>query len=263
MLGKVMKYDLKWVCKPLLVFYILGLVFSVATRLLGNIQNSIVFTVITQICSGAAISMMASIVINSLMRCWVRFIRNIYKDESYLTHTLPVKNGTIFLSKVLTGIILMLLSFAIILACIVIAYGTKANFEFVKNALMPIATMLEMKTGVIIAVIGIILILEFIFMLICGYLGIILGHKSNNKRIIKSVVYGLVLFIAMTITTVLILYIAGLFNKNIMNLFNTVEAPNKETMQLLMVGGIFLYLIYIIIYYIIGNIQIRKGVNVE
>ena len=67
----------------------------------------------------------------------------------------------------------------------------------------------------------------------------------------------------MTITTVLILYIAGLFNKNIMNLFNTVEAPNKETMQLLMVGGIFLYLIYIIIYYIIGNIQIRKGVNVE
>lgn len=48
------------------------------------------------------------------------------------THTLPVKNGTIFLSKVLTGIILMLLSFAIILACIVIAYGTKANFEFVK-----------------------------------------------------------------------------------------------------------------------------------
>ena len=103
MLGKVMKYDFKWVCKPLLVFYILGLIFSVATRLMGNIQNSIVFTVITQICSGAAISMMASIVINSLMRCWVRFIRNIYKDESYLTHTLPVKNETIFLSKVLTG----------------------------------------------------------------------------------------------------------------------------------------------------------------
>lgn len=263
MLGKVMKYDLKWICKPLLVFYILGLAFSGAARLLSNIQNSIVFTVITQICYGAAISMMASIVINSLMRCWVRFIRNIYKDESYLTHTLPVKNETIFLSKVLSGIILMLISFAIIFACIVIGYGTKANFEFIKNALMPIATMLEVKTGVIIAVIGIILILEFIFMLICGYLGIILGHKSNNKRIIKSVVYGLVLFIAMTITTVLILYIAGLFNKNIMNLFNTVEAPNKETMQLLMVGGIILYLIYIIIYYIIGNIQIRKGVNVE
>lgn len=263
MLGKVMKYDLKWVCKPLLVFYILGLVFSVATRLLSNIQNSIVFTVITQICSGAAISMMASIVINSLMRCWVRFIRNIYKDESYLTHTLPAKNGTIFLSKVLTGIILMLFSFTIIFACIVIAYGTKANFEFIKNALMPIATMLEMKTGVIIAVIGIILILEFIFMLICGYLGIILGHKSNNKRIIKSVIYGIVLFIAMSITTVLLLYITGLFNKNIMNLFNTVEAPNKETMQLLMVGGIILYLIYIIIYYIIGNSQIKKGVNVE
>ena len=64
MLGKVMKYDLKWICKPLLVFYILGLAFSGAARLLSNIQNSIVFTVITQICYGAAISMMVSIVMN-------------------------------------------------------------------------------------------------------------------------------------------------------------------------------------------------------
>ena len=37
MLGKVMKYDLKWICKPLLVFYILGLAFSGAARLLSNI----------------------------------------------------------------------------------------------------------------------------------------------------------------------------------------------------------------------------------
>lgn len=263
MLGKVMKYDLKWISKPLFIFYILGLAFSGTARLLSNIENSIVFTIITQICYGAAISMMVSILINSLMRCWVRFIRNIYKDESYLTHTLPVKNETVFLSKVLSGAILMLISFAIIFGCLTIGYGTKENIELIKGTLNPIAELLEMKVGVIIAEILLILILEFIFILICGYLGIILGHKSNNGRIIKSVIYGLVLFIAMTITTVLILYIAGLFNKNIMNLFNTVEAPNKETMQLLMVGGIFLYLIYIIIYYIIGNIQIRKGVNVE
>lgn len=263
MLGKVMKYDLKWICKPLLVFYILGLAFSGVARILSNIQNSIVFTVITQICLGTAISMMASIVINTLMRCWVRFIRNIYKDESYLTHTLPVKSETIFLSKVLSGIILMLISFTIIFICIVIAYGTKANFEFIKNALMPISTMLEMKAGALIAVIGVILILEFIFILICGYLGIILGHKSNNKRIIKSVIYGIILFIVMSITTVLLLYIVGLFDKNIMNLFDTVEAPNKETMRLLMFGGIILYTLYNILYGLIGNRQIKKGVNVE
>ena len=157
----------------------------------------------------------------------------------------------------------MLLSFAIILACIVIAYGTKANFEFVKQAITPVATLLEMKAGAVVAVIAIILILEFIFILICGYLGIILGHKSNNKRIIKSVIYGIVLFIAMSITTVLLLYIAGLFNKNIMNLFNTVEAPNKETMKFLMFGGIILYTLYNILYGLIGNKQIKKGVNVE
>ena len=120
-----------------------------------------------------------------------------------------------------------------------------------------------MKASAVVAVIAIILILEFIFILMCGYLGIILGHKSNNKRIIKSVIYGIVLFIAMSITTVLLLYIAGLFNKNIMNLFNTVEAPNKETMKFLMFGGIVLYTLYNVLYSLMGNRQIKKGVNVE
>ena len=38
-----------------------------------------------------------------------------------------------------------------------------------------------------------------------------------------------------------------------MNLFDTVELPNKDTIQLMMHGGIILYLVYILIYYIIGS----------
>ena len=57
--------------------------------------------------------------------------------------------------------------------------------------------------------------------------------------------------------------IAVIFNKNIMNLFNTVEAPNKETMKFLMFGGIVLYTLYNVLYGLIGNRQIKKGVNVE
>ena len=67
----------------------------------------------------------------------------------------------------------------------------------------------------------------------------------------------------MSITTLLLLFVAGLFNSNIMNLFDTVELPNKDTIQLMMHGGIILYLVYILIYYIIGSKIIKKGVNVE
>lgn len=43
--------------------------------------------------------MIVSSLINGLMRSWVRFITNIYKDESYLTHTLTIEKKDIYLSK--------------------------------------------------------------------------------------------------------------------------------------------------------------------
>ena len=35
----------------------------------------------------------------------VRFYKNTYSDEGYLTHTLPVKRGTLLLAKVIAGTI--------------------------------------------------------------------------------------------------------------------------------------------------------------
>ena len=104
MLGKLLKYDLKWVYKVVVVFYILAFIFSVIGRGLRLIENSLVFSVVTQIVFGIAISMMVSSLINCLMRLWARFIRNVYKDESYLTHTLPVEKKTIYASKVISAI---------------------------------------------------------------------------------------------------------------------------------------------------------------
>lgn len=104
MLGKLLKYDLKWVYKVVVVFYILAFIFSVIGRGLRLIENSLVFSVVTQIVFGIAISMMVSSLINCLMRLWARFIRNVYKDESYLTHTLPVEKKAIYASKVISAI---------------------------------------------------------------------------------------------------------------------------------------------------------------
>ena len=75
------------------------------TLTLNEIENSLVFEIVSQIAFGTAISMMVSSLINTLMRSWVRFVRNVYKDESYLTHTLPVEKNSIYISKVITALI--------------------------------------------------------------------------------------------------------------------------------------------------------------
>ena len=122
---------------------------------------------------------------------------------------------------------------------------------------------MNMNSWIVVSILLPILVIEIIFVLISGYLGIVLGHKSNNMRIVKSVIFGFMAFMVMSISSVLLLYIVGLFNENIMNLFNTVELPNKETIKVMMFGGMALYVFYIVIYYVIGNKIIKCGVNVE
>ena len=80
MLRKLLKYDLKWCYKPLLVFYILAIFFSIITRIVESFEQTLMVLIIDKICSGIVIAMLISILINCFMRVWVRVIRNIYKD---------------------------------------------------------------------------------------------------------------------------------------------------------------------------------------
>ena len=44
-----------------------------------------------------------NIIINNVLRFWVRFRQTMYGDESYLTHTLPVEKNTLYASKMLSA----------------------------------------------------------------------------------------------------------------------------------------------------------------
>ncbi len=98
-------------------------------------------------------SMVISALFNSVLRSWVRFIQNIYKDESYLTHTLPVEKNTIFLSKFLSAIITCLVSLIVIAVCVLISYYSVDMVNFFKMAIT------EYYSLIIIA------LLEIIFMI--------------------------------------------------------------------------------------------------
>ena len=263
MLNKVLKYDLKWVYKVLIAFYIIALVFSVFTRILFSIENSLIFNIFGQICSGVTISFIFSILINNIMRCWARFVRNIYGDESYLTHTLPIKKKTIFISKFLTSIITMFTSVLIILLVLFIAYYSKENLEILKNSLNVLASIYNSTVLKLLLVIFVVFFLEMLFVVQVGYTGILIGHKSNNNRMVKSIVYGFICYIVTQGLTLLIVFIVGLFNKDIMNLFITNNIVNIDVVKLIMFIGIVIYTIYLYIYYKVDLMLFNKGIDVE
>lgn len=263
MLGKLLKYDLKWVYKVVVVFYILSIFFSVLGRLLSNIENSVIFSAITQFTFGCAVAMMVNCLINCLMRLWVRFVRNLYKDESYLTHTIPVEKKTIFLSKVLAAGICVFTTAVVIIVSLFICYYSKENLQVLKSMLELAASTYDTTVIRLLLLMAIVFFLEVMFMILIGYVGIILGHKSNKNKMIKTILIGLGLYMLTQVITLAIVFICGLFNQNVMNLINTTDIINMEAIKLVMKCGIGIYVVYIAFYYWLGKKAFQKGVNVE
>ena len=148
MLGKLLKYDLKWCFKPLLVFYMLAIFFSIIVRIVESFEQSLIILIIDKVCCGIVIAMLVNILINCFMRNWARFVKNIYKDEAYLTHTLPISKSEIYLSKILTAIITLLTSFVVVVICLAISCLNKETYVMLKESLEQSAIYLNSSVSV-------------------------------------------------------------------------------------------------------------------
>ena len=263
MLGKLLKYDLKWIYKVVGIFYILAIIFSIIGRALNEIENSLVFTITAQISYGIAISMMANCLINCIMRLWARFTRNLYKDESYLTHTLPVEKNSIYISKVITALITIFTTTVVILGCLFICYYSETNMEALKVILELAASTYNTTVLNLLLLVSIVIFLEIIFIVLIGYYAIILGNKSNQKKMLKTLVIGFALYMITQVITLGAIFVFGLFNPTVMNLINTTDIINVEAIKSVMYMGIGIYVVYIIFCYFFGKLQLRKGVNVD
>ena len=262
MLGKLLKYDLKWCFKLLIYFYILAIIFSIITRMIESVDQTLILLIMDKICSGVVIAMLINILINCLMRNWVRFERNIYKDESYLTHTLPVSKNKIYLSKILTAIITLFVSFIIIVICLAIVCLNDITWYSLKLSLEQSAIFLNSSPLSLIIVLIITIFFEFLFMILSGILGIVIGHRSNNMKIVKSILIGMGIYMGLSLFSLAIIYMAGILSPDIMSVFNNIKV-SSNAIKSIMIIGIFVYAIYNLMIYFIGNALLNKGINVD
>lgn len=263
MLKNVLKYDLKFTYKLLGVFYIITLIAALLTRIFFSFSSSTILEVLGYICSGVTVSFIFNILLNNMMRLWIRFTNNVYKDESYLTHTLPISKKTIYLSKFLASVITMFTSALVILFAVFIAYYSKENMEALKNSITFLASVYNTTAIKLILIILFVFFLEMTFAIQIGYTGIILGHKANNNKAVKSILYGGICYLLTQAFTLLFVYIFGLFNPGIMNLFMTMDQVDVNSIKMVMYMAIGVYFIYLLIYYLVNVKLFSKGVNVE
>lgn len=261
MLKKLLKYDLKNSYKFLIAFYLLSIFFALTTRLFFAMKQTTIINIIGQISVGCMFSMMANILINSIMRLLVRFKQTLYQDESYLTHTLPVSKNTIYNSKIILSIIILLTSFIIIIFSLFIAYYSKENMVMLKNLVQSISGLYNVNSSTFIAIVILMLFIELLTIMQVGYLGIILGHTKNNNQVLYSFVFGFIVYIASQILILLSIVIVGLIDGGVMKLI-TSNIVDFNSIKLLSITSTFMYIIVNIIIKLIAKKSLNKGVNV-
>ena len=264
MLNKLLKYDLKYMIKNMIVFYILAVFFAITTRILFNLDQSVIIKLVGQISVGCMFSMIASIIINVMMRSWVRFRDSLYKDEAYLTHTLPVTKNDLYNSKLLQTLIFFFVGFVVVLLSLFITYYSPEMWNSIKGYIKTITTGFNMSTTFFLIMAVVIIFLELFNAIQCGFLGIILGYKRNNYKLGFSVLYGFIIYlIAQTILLGLV-FIYGLFDPTVMDLFKTgTISIDVNAFKVLAIVSSILYLIIIFSMSIVCKKILNRGVNIE
>ena len=264
MLNKLLKYDLKYMIKNMAIFYILSIFFAITTRILFNMEQSVIINIIGQISVGCMFAMIANTLINTIMRSWIRFRDSLYKDESYLTHTLPVTKNDLYNSKFIQTLIFFFISFLVILISLFIAYYSKENWLVITNFIRTITTGLNLSTSFFITMAIIIIFLEVFNAIQCGFLGIILGHKMNNGKIGYSVLFGFITYLLAQGLILGLVFVYGIFDSTVMELFKTATINIDVTaFKTLAIVSSSLYIIIIFIMNILCKKELSKGVNVE
>lgn len=263
MLGKLLKYDLKYMIKNMGVFYILAIVFSLLTRIFFAMKQTVIVGIIGQICVGFMFAMIFSTIINTVIRSWVRFRDSLYKDEAYLTHTLPVTKKQIYESRFIQTLIFTIVGFVIVVVSLFIAYYTEDRWIMLRNTINGLSSSLNLETIPFIISIFVIVFLEIFNGIQSGFLGIIVGYRRDDNKLAFSVIFGFIIYIISQIFVILFVFIVGLFNSNIMDLFRNTMVLDNSSIRLLIVMAILIYSIIIGVMNMLCCIELKKGVNIE
>ena len=264
MLTKLLKYDLKYMIKNMCVFYILSIFFAITTRILFNIDQSVMIKILGQISVGCMFSMIASTLINTMMRSWVRFRDSLYKDEAYLTHTLPVTKNELYNSKFIQTLIFFIIGFVIILISLFITYYSKENWAAITNYVRTITTGLNMSTAFFVTMFCIVVFLEVFNAIQCGFYGIILGYRRNSGKIAYSVLFGFIIYLIAQTMILGLVYIYGLFDSSVMLLFETATVNvDVNAFKTIAILSSILYLLIIYVMSCLCKRTLNKGVNIE
>jgi hypothetical protein len=217
MLSKLIKYDMKALNHFLIFIHLFLLIISIAGRVFitGHIDfnSGEISTILFVLAIMLYFILLIGAAFGTEIIIAVRFYKNIYSDEGYLTNTLPVTRGQILLSKIITGSIWCIIDILTVYACIIILAATPYVIEQVKvhgsEFLLEFGCTEPGSIQKMIFYFLLITLIGGISSVIMLYSSIVIGQLFGNHRVLSSVITYFVLSTLISILSLLFMAVSG------------------------------------------------------
>lgn len=279
MLAKLIKYDLKFVFKSVIIFIVSLWICAALFNLTDYDATYQVFENTTEVTysapafvrflhavfqNGIYVLILATF-FNAAARLWIRFNHNLFHDEAYLTHTLPVTRATLWAGKFLSAVITILIVIAsTIISLAILSLTTSgellaATFGFARTNMPPFFYPLLLLT----------IFTQLLFIIICGFTGITISQKLRSHRGLWSRLCGLGVYLLGAVAILGILLVWSAFDEGMRTVLfdaNSSAAAALITqdffVKVLAFAGVA-YTAMITVLYFVNQTLLTRGIDID
>lgn len=269
MVKKLIKHEFMALARMLVPMYIILLGLSLITRILFIFENdSLVYSIIAG--SSVAILAIALIVgtVYTLVSCVIRFYRNLFSKEGYLTFTLPVSVEAHLLTKLFTAVVAYIASLAIIGVAFCIATSGDLLVEIIKAA-----GFLLGKAGEVLGANLPFYFLEFTLLEIVSicmsfllfYACMCIGQLAKRSRVLLAlgVYFGYYYLVQILVTVGMVLLTMFQYTDAFSDIMNWISNNIELFVHILLLGATVFYGVLSGVYYLIAHKIMKKKLNLE
>lgn len=204
MLGKLIKYDLKFILKSVSVYIVILLLCAIFFNI-TSYDTSCELVNYMPVCNeppaflaifhtvfwNAIFAVIIGLFLNAAIRTWARFKINFFNDESYLAHTLPVSRQTLWAAKFLSAVIVAI----IVITAIIASFGILQLTPSGKNLTMSFGFGAPDMPASFYLVYILTILTQLLYGIMCGFTGIIIGNKTGSRSGLRAILCGFAVYL--------------------------------------------------------------------
>ncbi len=266
MLRKLLKYDLNSMGKTLFPAYGVVMLLSLLLRGVSTLRShfSVFHYVEVPLCILTIIGLVALFFL-TFAESIKRFYQNLIKDNGYLTHTLPVTKHRIIQAKLLSSLIYLVLSIAVIVLSVVLAFYQSSWDSLLVKFQEEMSMTFGISFGLCLLFLALYMVLSYISQLCMIYLAVAIGQMQNTNKLLFSLVSWFVLYVIYEILALITLGITFLFRPDVFAVLNeSVPGPSfASSMGFIFFVSAILLAFFATVSYLLTTKIFTKKLNLE